>query len=67
MKASELREKSVAELKELLLARKEEQFNLRVQHSLGQLENSSRIGQVRKDIARIKTILSNVEREERNG
>lgn len=58
MKTSELREKSVEELNAMLLDLKQEIFNLRVQKSLGQLENNSRKGLVRKDVARIKTVLT---------
>jgi large subunit ribosomal protein L29 len=58
MKASELREKTIKELKETLLSLKEEQFNLKIQKSLGQLENPSRITVVRKDIARVNTLIT---------
>jgi large subunit ribosomal protein L29 len=57
MKASEFRAKSPDELREQLLDLKKEQFNLRFQKATGQLENTARVGQVRRDIARIKTIL----------
>lgn len=58
MKAQGLREKSVEELKAELLALKKEQFNLRFQQASGQLENTARQRQVRRDIARIKTVMS---------
>ncbi len=58
MKAQELREKSAEELKSELLSLKKEQFNLRFQQASGQLENTARQRQVRRDIARIKTVLS---------
>ena len=58
MKAQELREKSAEELKSELLSLKKEQFNLRFQQANGQLENTARQRQVRRDIARIKTVLS---------
>ncbi len=58
MKAEEVRAKSQDELKEQLLALKKEQFNLRFQRASGQLENTGRIREVRRDIARIKTILT---------
>lgn len=58
MKANEFREKSVDELKEALASLKEEQFNLKVQKSMGQLQNLNRVKQVRRDIARVKTILT---------
>ena len=57
MKASELRELSVEELQRKLTELKEERFNLRFQLAVNQLENSSRIGAVKKDIARVSTIL----------
>ena len=57
MKAEELRGKTPDQLKEQLLDLKKEQFNLRFQKATGQLENTSRVGEVRRDIARIKTIL----------
>ncbi|MCG8491449.1 MAG: 50S ribosomal protein L29 [Sneathiellales bacterium] len=58
MKANELLEKSAEDLKSDLLALKKEQFNLRFQASGGQLENTARVRQVRRDIARIKTVMS---------
>ena len=58
MKASEVRAKSGDELREQLLQLKKEQFNLRFQKATGQLENTSRVREVRRDIARIKTILA---------
>ena len=57
MKASELKELSVEELQTKLTELKEELFNLRFQLAVNQLENSSRIGAVKKDIARVSTIL----------
>jgi large subunit ribosomal protein L29 len=58
MKASELREKSVEELNGVLLEQLKEQFKLRLQASTGQLNRSHLLTQARKDIARIKTALS---------
>ena len=58
MKAAELRSKSNEELKEQLLTLRKESFNLRFQKATGQLENTARVGQVRHDIARVKTILN---------
>ena len=58
MKASDVRSKSVDELKDELLKLRKEQLNLRFQRSTGQLENVSTVRQVRKDIARIKTVLT---------
>ncbi len=57
MKASDLRTKSQDELKDELLNLRKEGFNLRFQAASGQLENTNRVRQVRRDIARIKTIL----------
>ena len=57
MKASEIREMSVEELELKLADLKEELFNLRFQLAVNQLENSSRIGAVKKDIASVSTIL----------
>jgi large subunit ribosomal protein L29 len=56
MKASDLRTKSVDELTDELGRLKREQFNLRFQKATGQLEKTARIRQVRRDIARVKTI-----------
>ncbi|MCO6186388.1 50S ribosomal protein L29 [Rhizobium sp. L1K21] len=56
MKASEVRAMSADQLNDELAKLKKEQFNLRFQAATGQLEKSSRIQQVRRDIARIKTI-----------
>ena len=57
MKASEARDLTEDQLKDRLLRLKKEQFNLRFQRAAGQLEKTSRVGEVRKDIARIKTVL----------
>ncbi|ACI98150.1 MULTISPECIES: 50S ribosomal protein L29 [Rhodospirillales] len=56
-KATDIRTKSADELNEQLLQLKKEQFNLRFQRASGQLENTARVREVRRDIARIKTIL----------
>jgi large subunit ribosomal protein L29 len=58
MKAGDLRVKSEDQLREQLLQLKKEQFNLRFQRATGQLENTARVREVRRDIARIKTILA---------
>ncbi|WP_019646037.1 50S ribosomal protein L29 [Novispirillum itersonii] len=55
--AKDLREKSAEQLAEELIGLKKEQFNLRFQKATGQLQNTARQGQVKKDIARIKTVL----------
>ncbi len=57
MKAEELRSKSADELTSELMSLKKEAFNLRFQKATGQLENTSRVRQVRRDIARIKTTI----------
>ncbi|CAM3561392.1 MULTISPECIES: 50S ribosomal protein L29 [Brevibacillus] len=57
MKANEYRNLTTAELEQNVVSLKEELFNLRFQLATGQLETTSRIKQVRKDIARAKTIL----------
>jgi large subunit ribosomal protein L29 len=56
-KPTDLRTKTADELNDQLLSLKKEQFNLRFRRASGQLENTARVGQVRRDIARIKTIL----------
>lgn len=56
-KASELKELSLADLQKREAEFKEELFNLRFQLATGQLENTARIAQVRKDIARVKTVI----------
>ena len=53
---ADLRAKTQDELKDQLLGLKKEQFNLRFQKATGQLEKTARVKQVRRDIARIKTI-----------
>jgi large subunit ribosomal protein L29 len=58
MKATELREKSLEQLNETLLELRKEQFNLRMQKGTGQLSRPSLVAQVRKDIARVKTIIN---------
>jgi large subunit ribosomal protein L29 len=56
-RARELRELNDAELEQRLLEAKEELFNLRFQNATGQLDSTSRISQVRKDVARVETLL----------
>ena len=56
MKASELKQKTADELVDELESLKKEQFNLRFQKATGQLENTARMRQVRRDIARIQTV-----------
>ena len=56
MKVKEIRALSAAEMDEKAISLKEELFNLRFQHATGQLENPMRIREVKKTIARIKTV-----------
>ncbi len=58
----DLRGKSVEELNEELVAAKKELFNLRFQNATNQLENTSRIKEVRKNIARIQTLITEAKR-----
>ncbi len=58
MKVSEMKEKSVDELNEELLNLKREQFTLRMQKGSGQLEKNHRLKEVRRDVARVKTIIT---------
>ncbi len=58
MKAADVKAKSDDELKEQLITLRKEAFNLRFQRASGQLENTARVRQVRRDIARIKTVLN---------
>jgi large subunit ribosomal protein L29 len=62
MKAADVRAKSVDELKSELTELRKEQFNLRFQRASGQLENTSRVRAVRRDIARIMTVLGERQR-----
>ena len=61
MNAKEIRELSVAELNEKLADLKDELYKLRFQHAINQLENPMRITAVKKDIARVQTILREAE------
>ncbi len=58
MKAQDLRDKTPDQLRESLASLKKEAFNLRFQKATGQLENTSRMALVRRDAARVKTILN---------
>ena len=62
----DLREESVAALQEQLVAAKKELFNLRFQNATNQLDNTGRIKEVRKNIARIQTIITEKAREAMN-
>ncbi|RDE09755.1 50S ribosomal protein L29 [Pelagibacterium lacus] len=57
-KPSDVRAKTVDELKDELVNLKKEQFNLRFQRATQQLENTSQVRKVRRDIARVKTVLA---------
>ncbi|MEE8189336.1 MAG: 50S ribosomal protein L29 [Kiloniellales bacterium] len=57
MKAADLRSKTADELQDTLMDLRKEQFNLRFQKASGQLENTARAREVRRGIARVKTIL----------
>ena len=58
MKIADLRSKSTDQLKDQLVQLKKEQFNLRFQQATGQLEKTARMKEGRRDIARVKTLLS---------
>ncbi len=57
MKANDVRKMSSSELETKLMDLKKDLFNLRLQHATNQLENPVRIAEVKKDIARVKTII----------
>ncbi len=67
MRARELRELSNEELMRRLAETKEELFNLRFQNATGQLDNYKRLGVLKKDIARLRTVLRARELEEQRG
>jgi len=58
MNAEELKQKTPYQLRDQLVALKKEAFNLRFQKATNQLENTARIRQVRRDVARVKTVLN---------
>lgn len=58
MNANELRDKDAKALREELIALRREMFNLRMQWGTGQLARTDQIGKVRRDIARVKTVLN---------
>jgi len=62
MNAADLRSRSVEELNEELVALRREQFNLRMQQATGELAQVHQHGRVRKDIARVKTVLNELSR-----
>jgi large subunit ribosomal protein L29 len=61
MKTTEIRDLNSEEIQGKLTNLKEALFNLRFQHEIGQLENPKKIGETKKDIARLKTILNEKE------
>ncbi|WP_376689888.1 50S ribosomal protein L29 [Wenzhouxiangella sp. EGI_FJ10409] len=65
MKANELRDKSSSELNNMLLDLRKEQFSLRMQHGTGQLGTPHDMRRVRKDIARVKTVLNQKQDEKK--
>jgi large subunit ribosomal protein L29 len=64
MNAVELRDKSAQELENELVELRREQFNLRMQQATGQLARPHEHGRVRKDIARVKTIIAEMQRQD---
>jgi large subunit ribosomal protein L29 len=62
MEAGDLRKKSVDDLNEELVALRREQFNLRMQQATGELSHNHEHRRVRKDIARVKTVLNELQR-----
>ena len=65
MKAGEIRELSKEEIKRKSVDLKEELFNLRFQHEVGQLENPQKMKQAKRDIARVKTVIRESELKEK--
>ncbi|MBE0468388.1 MAG: 50S ribosomal protein L29 [Methyloprofundus sp.] len=63
MKVSELRQKTVTELNSALVELGREQFNLRMQKNTGQLSKSDQVKKVRRNIARIKTVVNEMARQ----
>jgi large subunit ribosomal protein L29 len=66
MNARELRNKSVAELNETLVELRREQFNLRMQRAQGQQTQLHQIKRARRDIARVKTVIGELERKSKS-
>ncbi len=63
MKITEIREKTSAELTELLKEQKKELFNLRFQHAINQLDNPQKIVEAKKTIAKILTVITEKEKQ----
>ena len=62
-----LRDKTLAELSEELVSSKKELFNLRIQNATNQLDNTARIREVRKNIARINTVVTQQQKQKEGG
>jgi large subunit ribosomal protein L29 len=58
MKAGEIRELSVAELEQKIRETRDELFNAKIKHATGQLEDTAKLGRLRRDVARMNTVLS---------
>jgi large subunit ribosomal protein L29 len=67
MKVSDIREMSREEAQGKAVDLKEELFNLRFQHEIGQLENPAKMKETKRDIARIKTIIKDIEINHKSG
>ena len=65
MKSSEIREMDLGEMQRKRDDMKEEMFNLRFQHGVGQLENTAKLKQTRRDIARIETLIREQQRADK--
>ncbi|MCF8081241.1 MAG: 50S ribosomal protein L29 [Desulfobacterales bacterium] len=66
MKPNEIRDMNPDEMQQKLKDLKQELFNLRFQHEVGQLENSARLKQIRKDIARVQTVFRHFELQQKD-
>jgi large subunit ribosomal protein L29 len=64
MKIDELKNKSIDQLKSILIDLKKESFNLRFQKANGQLENTSRVKVVKRSVARVLTLINNLSKKE---
>ena len=64
MKIDELKNKTIDQLKSILIDLKKESFNLRFQKSNGQLENTSRVKVVKRSVARVLTLINNLSKKE---
>ena len=64
MKINELKNKTIDQLKSILIDLKKESFNLRFQKANGQLENTSRVKVVKRSVARVLTLINNLSKKE---